>query len=145
MARGSGMKNLLKLLALMADEVIVGLFLLLVLPSFGIEVPLWAVAVVIGTLLAKDFLVAPFVLRGGLNAKPSTGSESIVGRTAVVVEDLTPEGLVKIDGELWSAECVNGTARRGEEVLIIGVNGTRVLVERRASPEPSLSHRGYSS
>lgn len=108
------MKNLLTLLALAADEIAVGLFLLLVLPSFGIEVPLWAIAVVIGILLAKDFLVAPFVLRGRLKARPQTGSESLIGRTAVVVEDLTPEGLVKLDGELWSAECVNGTARRGE-------------------------------
>ena len=124
------MRNLLKLLALMADEVIVGILLLLVLPGFGIEVPLWAVAVVIGTLLAKDFLIAPFVLKG-LNARPRTGSESIIGRTAVVVEDLTPEGLVKLDGELWSAECVNGAAKRGERVSVVGLNGTRVLVERR--------------
>ena len=130
------MRNLLKLLALMADEVIVGLFLIWVLPSFGVGVPLWAVAVVVAVLLAKDFLIAPFILRGGLNARPQTGSESLIGRTVVVVEDLSPEGLVKVGGELWSAECVDGTARRGEVVVIVGVSGAKVLVERRASPEP---------
>ncbi len=130
------MRNLLKLLALMADEVVVGIFLLIVLPSLGIGVPLWAVAVVVAVLLAKDFLIAPFILRGGLNARPQTGSESLIGRTVVVVEDLSPEGLVKVGGELWSAECVDGTARRGEVVVIVGVSGAKVLVERRASPEP---------
>ncbi|WP_297435921.1 NfeD family protein [Thermococcus sp.] len=129
------MKNFLKFLALMADEVIVGLFLLLVLPGFGIDVPIWTAAVVIGILLAKDVLVAPFVLRGGLNTRPETGSESLIGRTAVIVEDLTPEGLVKVDGELWSAECINGTARWGESVEIISVSGAKVLVKRLESPE----------
>ncbi len=126
------MRNLLKFLALMADEVIVGLFLIWVLSGFGVEVPLWAVVAVIAVLLAKDFLIAPFILRGGLNARPQTGSESLIGRTAVVVEDLTPEGLVRIENELWSAECVNGTAKRGEDVVVIGVSGAKVLVERRA-------------
>ena len=95
--------------------------------------------------MAKDFLIAPFILHGGLNARPQTGSEGLIGRTAVVVEDLNPEGLVRIENELWSAECVNGTARRGEVVVIVGVGGAKVLVERRASPEPSPPRRGCSS
>ncbi len=130
------MRSLLKFMALMADEVVVGLFLIWVLPSFGVELPLWVVAVVIAVLLAKDFRVVPFILRGGLSAKPQIGSESLIGRTAMVVEDLNPRGLVKVAGELWSAKCVNGTARKGEVVVIVGVSGAKILVERRASPEP---------
>ena len=130
------MRNFLKLLVLIVDEVIAGLFLLLVLPSFGVEVPLWTAAVVIAVLLAKDVAFAPYVLGGGLERKPEVGPESLIGRTAVVVEDLTPEGLVKINGELWRAECVNGMARKGEKVVIVGVSGARVLVEHRASSEP---------
>ncbi|WP_232461734.1 NfeD family protein [Thermococcus pacificus] len=139
------MRNFITLLALAADEIAVGLFLLIVLPRFGVEVPLWAVAVIIGILLVKDFLIAPFVLRGGLSVRPQTGPESLIGKTAVVVEDLAPEGLVKIDGELWSAECIKGTAKRGEKVVIVGVKGTRVLVERRASPELGQLPRDCSS
>ncbi|WP_297417182.1 NfeD family protein [Thermococcus sp.] len=130
------MRSLLKFMALMADEVVVGLFLIWVLPSFGVELPLWVVAVVIAVLLAKDFRVVPFILRGGLSAKPQIGSESLIGRTAMVVEDLNPRGLVKVADELWSAKCVNGTARKGEVVVIVGVSGAKILVERRASPEP---------
>ncbi|WP_297501162.1 NfeD family protein [Thermococcus sp.] len=139
------MRSLLKFMALMADEVVVGLFLIWVLPSFGVKVPLWVVAVVIAVLLAKDFRVVPFILRGGLSTRPQIGSESLIGRTAVVVEDLKPEGLVKVDGELWSAVCLNGNAMRGEKVAIVRVRGTRVLVERRASPEPGQLPRDGSS
>lgn len=139
------MRDLLKLLALTADEIVVGLFLLLVLPSFGVDVPLWAVVAVIAVLLAKDSLIAPFILRGGLGDRPKAGPESLIGRTAVVVEDMKPDGMVKLNGELWSARCVDGTARRGEVVVIVGVSGARVLVERRASPEPGQPPQDCSS
>ncbi|CAD5244809.1 NfeD family protein [Thermococcus camini] len=124
-------RNLLKLLALMADEVIVGIFIFLILPGIGVEIPLWAGLLVIAVLLAKDFLIAPFVLGGGADKRPETGPESLMGRTALVVEDLSPEGVVKIDGELWKAECTNGTAKAGEGVRVVSVRGTKVLVERR--------------
>ncbi|ASJ13023.1 NfeD family protein [Thermococcus thioreducens] len=123
--------NLLKLLALMADEVIVGIFIFLILPGVGIEIPLWAGLPLMLLLLAKDFLIAPFVLGGGADKRPETGPESLMGRTALVVEDLSPEGVVKIDGELWKARCLNGTAKAGEGVRVVSVRGTKVLVERR--------------
>lgn len=125
------LRNLLKFLALMADEVIVGLFLFLILPGWGFRIPLWAGLLVIAVLVAKDFLIAPFVLGGGVDKRPAVGSEGLVGRTAVVVEDLSPEGVVKVGGELWRAECLNGKAKRGELVRVISVRGAKVLVERR--------------
>ena len=137
--------NLLKLLALMADEIIVGVFIFLILPEIGVEIPLWAGLLVMSLLLVKDFLIAPFVLGGGADKRPETGPESLVGRTALVVEDLSPEGVVKIDGELWKAECLNGTAKAGERVRVVSVHGTRVLVELPASPEPSRPPRDGSS
>ncbi len=124
-------RNLLRLLALMADEIIVGVFIFLILPGIGVEIPIWAGLLVIAVLLAKDFLIAPFVLGGGVDKRPEAGPEGLVGRTALVVEDLSPEGVVKLDGELWKAECLNGTAKRGEKVRVTAVMGTKVLVERR--------------
>lgn len=121
----------LKLLALAADEIIVAIFLLIILPGLGIDVPLPAVALVLGVLLLKDFLIAPFVLRGGLSARPKTGPESLIGKEALVIEELSPEGVVKVEGEMWRAECLNGNARRGESVTIVGIKGAKLLVERR--------------
>ena len=129
-------KRILKLLALALDEVAAILIMVFLLPSLGIRLPLWVVALIVAVLLLKDVLVAPYVLGGGLERKPSTGAEALVGRTAVVVEDLSPEGLVKLDGELWRAKCLHGTARRGEKVRVVEVRGTRLLVEPPASGEP---------
>ena len=123
--------RLLKLLALMADEVIVAVVLLVLLPAIGIDAPLPITCLILGVLLVKDVLVAPYVLGGGLERKPSTGAEALVGRIAVVVEDLSPEGFVKLDGELWRAKCLHGTARRGEKVRVVKVRGLNLL----SSPE----------
>ncbi|NJE02321.1 NfeD family protein [Thermococcus sp. JdF3] len=123
--------NLLKLLALMADEIIVGVFIFLILPEIGVEIPLWAGLLVMSLLLAKDFLIAPFVLGGRADRRPEVGPEGLIGRTALVVEDLSPEGVVKLDGEFWKAECLNGKAEKGKTVRVVSVRGTKVLVERR--------------
>ena len=130
MAGGQGVR-FLKLIALIADEIVVAVVLLILLPAVGINVPLPLAGLILIFLLAKDFLIAPFVLGGGADKRPETGPESLMGRTALVVEDLSPEGVVKIDGELWKAECLNGVAERGESVRIISVQGTKVLVKRR--------------
>ncbi len=124
-------RRALKLLALLGDEVIVGIFLVLILPATGIGVPFTITLAILGLLFLKDILIAPYVLSGGLEKKPETGPESLIGGTALVVEDLSPEGVVKIGGELWRAECLNGVAERGESVRIISVRGTKVLVKRR--------------
>lgn len=134
MAGGQGvLKRALKLIALLADEIVVAVVLLAVLPSAGLDVPFPVVGLVLGILLIKDVLIAPYVLKGGLEKKPQTGAEALIGREAVVVEDLSPEGLVKLDGELWRAECITGTMKRGERVRVADVKGTKLLVECRGT------------
>ncbi|WP_457742825.1 NfeD family protein [Thermococcus sp.] len=126
------MKEILKLIALASDEVIVLIILIFILPTLGVKIPLWVIALIVGTLLLKDVLIAPYVLGGGLEKRPSVGSEALIEREAVVIEELNPEGIVKLDNELWKAECINGRAKVGEMVRVVKVEGTKLLVERRA-------------
>jgi membrane-bound serine protease (ClpP class) len=61
---------------------------------------------------------------------PRVGVETLVGRNAVVVAPCEPSGQVRIDGELWQAECEEG-ADVGDTVLIEGVDRLTLLVRRR--------------
>jgi len=106
--------------------------LLVLLPIAGINVPLPIIGLILGVLFIKDVLIAPYVLRGSLEEKPLAGPEALTGKEAAVVEELNPEGIVKLNGELWRAECRNGRAARGERVVVVGIEGTKLLVERRA-------------
>lgn len=67
------------------------------------------------------------------------GIEAIEGSTAMVLEEVDAEhGLVKIDGEMWSARCYDGTETYspGERVRVIKVRGATALVWREDMPHP---------
>ncbi|SCL36857.1 Membrane protein implicated in regulation of membrane protease activity [Micromonospora rhizosphaerae] len=80
-------------------------------------------------------LVRPVIRRHALSALESGeqafGVEAIEGATALVLEPVDAEqGLVKIDGELWSARSYDATQRfaPGERVQVIKVRGATALV-----------------
>jgi len=62
--------------------------------------------------------------------KPTTGEAGITGETAVVYQDLNPQGLVKVYGEIWKAVSVDGEKiKKGQEVKIISLKGLTLLVK----------------
>jgi membrane protein implicated in regulation of membrane protease activity len=61
------------------------------------------------------------------------GIEALEGRHGTVLEEVGPDhGMVKIDGELWSARSFDGheTYAEGERVRILEVKGATVIVWR---------------
>ncbi|EHR77875.1 membrane protein [Thermococcus litoralis DSM 5473] len=123
-------KNALKTLSILADEIAVGIFLFFILPRAGINVPLKPALAVIAFLIFKDVIAVKFLWEV-FEKKAEVGPEALIGKEALVVEELMPKGVVKVGNELWIAECINGTAKRGEKVKIIQVRGTKLLVERQ--------------
>jgi membrane protein implicated in regulation of membrane protease activity len=65
--------------------------------------------------------------------RATTGTESMVGETAKVVEACRPEGRVSYKGERWEAVCAEG-ADIGERVRIKAVDGLTLVVERITVP-----------
>lgn len=61
------------------------------------------------------------------------------GEMGVAVGDLIPTGVVRVRGEEWSAECVNGTARRGTPVQVLEVQGVRLRVWAESADQPEVS------
>jgi len=62
--------------------------------------------------------------------KPVTGEAGITGETAVVCQDLNPQGLVKVYGEIWKAVSKDGKKiKKGQEVKIISLKGLTLLVK----------------
>ena len=65
--------------------------------------------------------------------KARVGVELLVGRVAVVLRPLSPEGQVRVDGEIWAARCERPVARGGE-VVVRAVDGLTLVVEPLAGP-----------
>ncbi len=62
-----------------------------------------------------------------------TGSESLVGKSGVVVTDLSPVGEVSVEGITWKAKLSSGqTIKKGETVMVVRRSGLVLEVE----PEP---------
>jgi len=66
-----------------------------------------------------------------LKEKPKTGPEALIGLTAEVIKELNPIGQVRIRGEIWPAESINGkTVPEKSKVKVKEVKGNTLFVEK---------------
>lgn len=74
------------------------------------------------------------VVRAALRSRHEpvvTGVEALIGRRGVAVTDLAPLGTVRVDLEPWQAEATAGKPiYAGEDVVVVGVEGVTVKVQR---------------
>lgn len=85
--------------------------------------------------------VRPIIMRHQQSAAESGdtpfGIEAIEGSQALVLEEVTADhGLIKIDGELWTARSFDGaeTYAPGDRVRVIKVRGATAIVWRDDHP-----------
>ncbi len=87
--------------------------------------------IVTGVLLALFFLFGMAAVVRAHRRKPETGKEELIGEIGKVVEDLTPEGVIKIHGELWKAVSKDGSPIKvGEMVRVVEMRGLTLVVEK---------------
>ena len=87
--------------------------------------------IVMGVLLGAFFLFGMAAVIRAHKRKPEAGKEEMIGEVGKVVEDLSPEGLVKVHGEIWRAVSKDGSKIRvGERVKVVGIRGLTLIVEK---------------
>jgi membrane-bound serine protease (ClpP class) len=119
---------------------------LLLFSPFGLPSPSAPALRVSSWLIASMVAaVAAFVtlsLRALARARKApivAGNETLIGRNAVAVTELSPLGRVRLGGEDWRAE-VERAGRRveeGETVQVTGVAGVTLIVRPRSAPRVS--------
>jgi membrane-bound ClpP family serine protease len=114
---------------LLDEAIIIGL-ILWGLPRLGIRIPVYVLV-----LVSVAFLIyaVGFYTVGSkiLRKKPLPGFSSMIdteGRAATV---LSPKGLVIIEGELWEARSESGIIEKGEDVVVTGQLGLKLVVRRK--------------
>lgn len=107
--------------------------------SFSTQLALFSVVSVAALLLVRPALLR-FLYRGN---EAKTNVDRLTGMTGRVVEAIVPDtdsGRIMLEGEDWRAESVDKQNHDvGEKVVVIRVDGTRVLV-RAAAPEGEDQH-----
>jgi membrane-bound ClpP family serine protease len=65
-----------------------------------------------------------------LKKEQSIGQTSMIGATGKAAGMLKPEGMVKIKGELWRAVAEEGEINPGEDIVVTGENGLKLMVRK---------------
>ncbi|MBI3975246.1 MAG: nodulation protein NfeD [Armatimonadetes bacterium] len=82
----------------------------------------------VAAALAAFFL---FAVGAGMRAQRAvvrSGTEGLVGATGVARTVLDPEGMVYVQGEMWTARAEAGTIGEGARVVVVGLEGLCVRV-----------------
>ena len=89
------------------------------------------VIVIIAILTLLFFLVAITLGIKAQRKKVTTGAEGIVGETGIAITDLEPEGEVKVHGEIWRAESMDGIIQSGTKVKIDSLSELKLKVRKQ--------------
>lgn len=96
-----------------------------------LTVPRVSPALIIPTVVCTGAFFA-FAIRKIFDARrqaPVIGTEALVGRTAIVREALDPEGLIFLDGELWTARS-EVPVQPGDTVVVRAQKGNVLVVSK---------------
>jgi membrane-bound serine protease (ClpP class) len=100
---------------------------LFVIAAFFVPWPWWPLVLVVGVIAEVGEVI--WGRRLARRRRPATGVETMIGRSARVVDACRPNGRVRIGGELWNAACADG-ADAGDDVTVVGEHGLTLEVER---------------
>ena len=95
----------------------------------------WGVIAVIGAAVVEAGETA-FWFWLSRRRKVQAGAETLIGASGVVTSACRPEGLVRVQGELWAAYCQYG-ADPGDEVRVVSRDGLVLTVERGRAEAPA--------
>ena len=125
---------ILAIVGTLLEEAALAALILWGLPLLGIHLPLAVLIVLMAALVA--FAVVTYRLGSrALKKKPVVGLPDMVGTKGKVVSQLAPKGLVRIKGELWEATSSNVNIGVGEEIIVLGQDGLRLIVAKAGNKD----------
>jgi len=96
--------------------------------------PRVSLSLILPTVIVTGLMFG-FVLKKVLASrkrKPKIGKESLIGQKGEVREKLSPEGVVFLNGELWTATSEE-TIKKGARVEVVGHEGNKLIVKKETS------------
>ena len=110
--------------------VLVGSLLLFNTPMMAGGVSPWLVLTVV-VVTAVFFLIVVAAAVRAMRRQSTTGAEGLIGRLGRAKSDLSPEGVVTLDGELWRARAVSTDVIASDStVRVVAQEDLKLRVER---------------
>ena len=102
------------------------------LPKIGVHIPLAGLIALMVAWGAYSVITYRIGSRA-LMRKQIVGLPDMVGTKGEVVSTLTPEGLVRIKGELWVAKSASGEMKPGGEVIVVEQDRLKLVVRESST------------
>lgn len=96
------------------------------IPSMRVD---WRVALAAAITTGLFFFFAMGMALKAKMTKPTTGKEGLLGEKGVVITDLTPEGQVRLHGEIWTAYS-DEPIPAGQKIQVVAVEGMSLKVKK---------------
>ena len=118
----------LAIISTILEEAAIGVIVLWGLPQLNIHIPLWGLIIMMVVWAAYSI----FTFRIGTRALMRgdvVGLPNMIGCKGAVVSPLTPEGLVRIHGELWIAKSAGGEMKKNEQIIVVSQDRLKLVVQ----------------
>ena len=122
-----------RILATLLEEIAIVIVVLLVLPKFGVHIPLPGLIGIIAGLAV--WAVITYRLASRVLDKKPVVDLSMLGSRGRVVSPLIPQGLIKINDELWKAKSAEQRIGTDEEVIVVEQEGLKLVVRKRTASD----------
>jgi membrane-bound serine protease (ClpP class) len=90
----------------------------------------WEVIALVTALTLLFFFVAIGMGIKAQKRKPVTGPQGMINEIGETISDVNLGGLVKVHGETWKAESVEGNIPRGTKIIVTGISNLKLTIKK---------------
>ena len=105
------------------------IFLIDETPSIDVLYISWSVLITSVVIISAFFIFLVFFGVKAQFGKRKTGTETLVGLRGIAMEDLSPEGRVRVNGEFWNAVAEEGDIAVKTEIEVVAVKQFKLTVK----------------
>jgi len=123
---------IIAIISTILEEVAIVIIVRWGLPEIGVNIPIPGLIAIMVAWLVYSI----FTFRMGTRAlkkTPVTNLPDMIGSEGKVVSTLAPQGIVRIKGELWIATSASGVLEPGGEVIVIGQDRLKLIVQENTT------------
>jgi membrane-bound serine protease (ClpP class) len=81
--------------------------------------------------MSAIFAVVVFKVAQARRLRVKVGAEQLIGSAGTAISDLTPQGEVRVQGQIWRAETLGESVKHGEHVEVVGREGLVLRVKSK--------------
>jgi membrane-bound ClpP family serine protease len=110
-----------------AEEVVLVVVLMVILPRLGVNIPIQLVVLSIVVWATWSYITYRLGART-IDKMPVVGAEALIGIRCRTITPLSPNGYVKVASELWQAYSMDREINSEVEVVIVELKGLTLIV-----------------